>query len=86
MSLPTGTITTQKFFYMYYPPSLSTKMRNDITSFVQGDHESLHKAWERYKEMLRKCPHHCLPVWMQVETFYAGLLPNVQTMVDVVAR
>ncbi|KAL5574309.1 hypothetical protein UlMin_023906 [Ulmus minor] len=45
--------------------------------------ESLYKVWERYKDLLRKCPHHGLPLWMQVQTFYNGLLPNTQTMVDV---
>ncbi|KAJ8617556.1 hypothetical protein MRB53_013742 [Persea americana] len=44
--------------------------------------ESLYEAWERYKDLLRKCPHHGLPVWMQVQTFYNGLLPNTQAMVD----
>ncbi|KAL5539540.1 hypothetical protein UlMin_044744 [Ulmus minor] len=28
------------------------------------------------------CPHHGLPLWMQVQTFYNGLLSNTQTMVD----
>ncbi|KAL5553611.1 hypothetical protein UlMin_041012 [Ulmus minor] len=36
----------------------------------------------RFKDFLRKCPHHGLPLWMQVQTFYNGLLPNTQTMVD----
>ncbi|KAL0417452.1 UNVERIFIED_CONTAM: Retrovirus-related Pol polyprotein from transposon.6 [Sesamum radiatum] len=27
------------------------------------DRESLYEAWERFKSMLRKCPHHELPVW-----------------------
>ncbi|XXG59006.1 hypothetical protein AAC387_Pa04g1169 [Persea americana] len=44
--------------------------------------ESLYEAWERYKDLLWKCPHHGLPVWMQVQTFYNGLLPNTQAMVD----
>ena len=57
-------------------------MRNDITNFFQQDQESLYEAWERFKDFLRKCPHHGLPLWMQVQTFYNGLLPKTQTMVD----
>ena len=86
-SLPPGIITTweglvRSFLTKYFPPAKSAKMRNDITNFFQQDQESLYEAWERFKEFLRKCPHHGLPLWMQVQTFYNGLLPNTQTMVD----
>ncbi|KAK9225233.1 hypothetical protein WN943_010274 [Citrus x changshan-huyou] len=44
--------------------------------------ESLYEAWERYKDLLRKCPHHGLPVWLQVQTFYNGLGSNTRIMID----
>ncbi|KAL5570136.1 hypothetical protein UlMin_026711 [Ulmus minor] len=86
-SLPSGTITTWNglanvFLTKYFPPAKSAKMRNDISNFLQQDQESLYEAWERFKDLLRKCPHHGLPLWMQVQTFYNGLLSNTQTMVD----
>ncbi|KAL5579184.1 hypothetical protein UlMin_011626 [Ulmus minor] len=86
-SLPAGTITTWNglanvFLTKYFPPAKSAKMRNDISNFLQQDQESLYEAWERFKDLLRKCPHHGLPLWMQVQTFYNGLLSNTQTMVD----
>ncbi|KAL0287131.1 UNVERIFIED_CONTAM: hypothetical protein Sradi_7130500 [Sesamum radiatum] len=70
-SLPADSITTwasltQKFLAKYFPPAKTAKMLNDITSFVQLDRESLYDAWERFKGMLRRCPHHELPVWRQV--------------------
>ncbi|KAL5574298.1 hypothetical protein UlMin_023895 [Ulmus minor] len=43
---------------------------------------SLNSKAKRFKDLLRKCPHHGLPLWMQVQTFYNGLLSNTQTMVD----
>ena len=58
------------------------KMRNDITNFFQQDQEYLYEAWERFKDLLRKCPHHGLSMWMQVKTFYNGLLPTTQSVVD----
>ncbi|KAL5544723.1 hypothetical protein UlMin_008507 [Ulmus minor] len=87
ISLPPGTITTweglvRSFLTKYFPPAKSAKMRNDITNFFQHDQESLYEAWERFKDLLRKCPHHGLSLWMQVQTFYNGLLSNTQTMVD----
>ncbi|KAL0405133.1 UNVERIFIED_CONTAM: hypothetical protein Slati_3827200 [Sesamum latifolium] len=89
-SLPAGSITTwaltQKFLAKYFPPAKTAKMLNDITSFVQLDREFLYDAWERFKSMLRKCPHHELPVWRQVQIFYNGVtlanrLPLMQLQV-----
>lgn len=89
-SLPPETITTwdglaQKFLAKFFPPSKTAKMRNDITIFVQYDMESLYEAWERYKDLLRRCPHHGLPIWLQVQTFYNGLSATTRTMIDAVA-
>ncbi|KAG8499370.1 hypothetical protein CXB51_005835 [Gossypium anomalum] len=61
------------------------KLRNDIFSFVQMDLETLYDAWERYKDLLRKCPHHRLPLWLQVQTFHNGLNPSTRQMIDAVA-
>ncbi|KAL0440160.1 UNVERIFIED_CONTAM: hypothetical protein Slati_2499000 [Sesamum latifolium] len=86
-SLPAGSITTwaaltQKFFAKYFPPAKTVKMLNDITSFVQLDRESLYDAWERFKSMLRKCPHHELPVWRHVQTFYNGITLANRATID----
>lgn len=39
-----------------------------MTSFRQGDDESLFDAWERFKELLEKCPHHGILIYIQLET------------------
>ncbi|XP_031275462.1 uncharacterized protein LOC116133938 [Pistacia vera] len=72
----------QRFLAKYFPPSKTARMRNDITNFMQVDGESLYEAWERYKELLRKCPHHGLPIWLQVQTFYNGLIPANRSIID----
>ncbi|KAL0315950.1 UNVERIFIED_CONTAM: hypothetical protein Sradi_5473200 [Sesamum radiatum] len=89
-SLPAGSITTwaaltQKFLAKYFPPAKTAKMLNEITSFVQLDRESLYDAWERFKSMLRKCPHHELPVWRQVQTFYNGVTLANRVTIDAAA-
>ena len=33
--------------------------------------------------MLRKCPHHGVPEWMQIQTFYQGLSEVGRSNVDV---
>ncbi|KAG8491021.1 hypothetical protein CXB51_014153 [Gossypium anomalum] len=59
------------------------KLRNDTSSFMQMDLETLYNAWERYKDLLRRCPHRGLPLWLQVQTFHNGLNPSTRQMVDV---
>nr|GEW61300.1 reverse transcriptase domain-containing protein [Tanacetum cinerariifolium] len=39
----------RKFLSKYFPPSMVTKLRNEITKFEQKSHESLFEVWERYK-------------------------------------
>ncbi|KAL0420900.1 UNVERIFIED_CONTAM: hypothetical protein Slati_3112900 [Sesamum latifolium] len=89
-SLPAGSITTwaaltQKFLAKYFPPAKTAKMSSDITSFVQLDREPLYDAWERFKSMLKKCPHHELPVWRQVQTFYNGVTLDNRATIDAAA-
>ncbi|KAL5550248.1 hypothetical protein UlMin_000424 [Ulmus minor] len=86
-SVPSESITTwdelvRKFLSKFFPPAKTAKLRNEITSFTQYDQESLYEAWERFKEMLRKCPHHGIPIWLQVSTFYNGLVSNYRAMID----
>ena len=42
-------------------------------------------AWERFHELLRRCPHHILTKWMPVHTFYNGLSDSARTIIDVSA-
>src|SRR3954467_11708048 len=51
-------------------------------TFAQMDHESLYEAWERFKELLRKCPHHEVPKWLQHQTFYLELKSNTKAIID----
>nr|GEV29382.1 hypothetical protein [Tanacetum cinerariifolium] len=61
------------FLYTYYPPSMVTKLRNEITNFCQRLDESLFKAWERYKLSIDRCPNHYMLPVTQIDTFYNGL-------------
>ena len=37
---------------------------------------------ERFHELLRRCPHHRLTRWLQVNTFYNGLSDSARTVID----
>ncbi|XP_062080494.1 uncharacterized protein LOC133785259 [Humulus lupulus] len=90
-SLPSDSVSTwqelaERFLMDYFPPTKNAKLRNKITSFQQLDEESLYEAWERFKELLRKCPHHGIPHCIQMETFYNGLNAHTRMVVDASAN
>ncbi|XP_062103056.1 uncharacterized protein LOC133814058 [Humulus lupulus] len=86
-SLPSNSVTTwqelaERFLMKYFPPTKNAKLHNEITSFQQLDEEYLYEAWERFKELLRNCPHHGIPHCIQMETFYNGLNAHTRMVVD----
>ncbi|XP_062085645.1 uncharacterized protein LOC133791745 [Humulus lupulus] len=90
-SLPSDSVSTWQelaewFLMKYFPPTKNAKLRNEITSFQQLDEESLYEAWERFKELLRKCPHHGIPHCIQMETFYNSLNTHTRMVVDASAN
>nr|GEX56080.1 reverse transcriptase domain-containing protein [Tanacetum cinerariifolium] len=50
-----------------------------------GDLETFGEAWERFKEMLRQCPHHGFSELYQINTFYNGLNEYEQDSLNVAA-
>nr|GEW47934.1 reverse transcriptase domain-containing protein [Tanacetum cinerariifolium] len=75
---PRNSITTFEqmakiFLEKYFPPSMVTKLRNEITNFRQRPDESLFEAWECYKLSIDRCPNHNMLPVTQIDTFYNGL-------------
>ena len=42
----------------FFPHALTYERRGEIISFKQKEDESLFTAWERFKQLLRRCPMH----------------------------
>nr|GEZ34124.1 hypothetical protein [Tanacetum cinerariifolium] len=61
------------FLGKYFPPSIVTKLRNEITNFCQRPDESLSEAWERSKLSIDRCHNHNMLPVTQIYTFYNGL-------------
>ncbi|GKC12458.1 reverse transcriptase domain-containing protein [Tanacetum coccineum] len=68
----------KKFMNQFFPPSKTTHLKNEISRFTQKFDETFGEAWERFKEMLRACPHHRFRELTQIDTFYNGLNENDQ--------
>nr|GEY35475.1 reverse transcriptase domain-containing protein [Tanacetum cinerariifolium] len=62
-----------KFINQFFPPSKTTHLKNEISRFTQRFEETFGEAWDRFKEMLRACPHHGFSELTQIDTFYNGL-------------
>nr|GEX49767.1 DNA-directed DNA polymerase [Tanacetum cinerariifolium] len=75
-----------KFINQFFPPSKTTYLRNEIINFLQKPNETFNEAWERFKDLLRKCPHHGFSELHQLDTFYNALNPNDQDALDSAAR
>nr|GEY79439.1 reverse transcriptase domain-containing protein [Tanacetum cinerariifolium] len=71
-----------KFINQFFPPSKTTYLRNESTNFLQKSNETFNEAWERFKDLLRQCPHHGFSELHQLDTFYNALNSNDQDALD----
>ncbi|GJV34997.1 zinc knuckle CX2CX4HX4C containing protein, partial [Tanacetum coccineum] len=88
--LAPGTINTwdllkKAFIQRFCPPSMTAKQLEDIHNFKQEGYESLYQAWERYNDLIYKCPTH------DINSHQKGPVPRmrpaealttIQTMAD----
>ena len=87
ISQPPDSITSwndlvHKFLTKFFPPLKIAQLVQEINTFGQLEGENFVEAWDRFNELLRKCPHHRLTRWMQVHTFYNGLRNATRTVID----
>lgn len=86
-SLPVASINTwdelaHRFCTKFFSLAKVAQLRHDISIFAQNEFESFDKVWNRFKNMLRKCPRHGFDKKTQNPLFYTGLLSSFKSMVD----
>ncbi|GKC44561.1 reverse transcriptase domain-containing protein [Tanacetum coccineum] len=74
-----------KFINQFFPPSKTTNLQNEITNFQQRFDESFCEAWDRFKDILRTCPHHGFMELHQLDTFYNALTQTDQDSLNAAA-
>jgi len=89
-SLPSDSIgtwdeLTRAFIAKFFPPSKTASLRNQITTFTEGEDESLYEAWEWFKDLLQLCPHHGLQKWMTIQIFCNVVTQPVRSVIDAAA-
>ncbi|GKA51242.1 hypothetical protein Tco_0744438 [Tanacetum coccineum] len=70
------------FLNKYCPPGRTAKKMEKINNFQQEPDETLYQAWERFKELLMKCPQHYLTEIQEVILFYNGLDVPTRQILD----
>nr|GFA16984.1 hypothetical protein [Tanacetum cinerariifolium] len=89
--LPRNSIYTfeqmaKMFLEKYFPLSMVTKLRNEITNFCQRPNKAIFEAWERYKLSIDQCPNHNMLPVTQIDTVYNGLTLRQRDTINAVAE
>ncbi|GKE49019.1 putative reverse transcriptase domain-containing protein, partial [Tanacetum coccineum] len=71
-----------KFLSKYCPHAHIVKKMKKINNFQQELDKTLYQAWERFKELLMKCPQHYLTEMQEVILFYNGLDVQTRQIID----
>jgi len=71
----------EKFVVKCFHAVLNARKRNDISYFKKTNEENLFEACDMFKELFRRCPRHGIPMCIQMETFYNGLVPLTRLMI-----
>ncbi|GKG00033.1 hypothetical protein Tco_0301723, partial [Tanacetum coccineum] len=61
------------FIQRYCPPSKTAKQLEEIRNFKQESDETLYQAWERYNDLLYKCPTYDINSHQKLNIFYNDL-------------
>nr|GEW66350.1 reverse transcriptase domain-containing protein [Tanacetum cinerariifolium] len=65
--------------------SRTKNLKNDITNFQQRFNETYSEAWDRFKDLFRKCPYHGFSELHQIGTFYNALTQSDQDSLNAAA-
>jgi hypothetical protein len=82
-----GSITSwesllSKFYNKFFPMSKVNEYKKEISSFTQEEDEKFSESWERFKDLLIKCPPHGFEKWRLVQFFYQGLSQPNRSMIE----
>uniref|UniRef100_A0A6J1DYY9 Uncharacterized protein LOC111025557 n=1 Tax=Momordica charantia TaxID=3673 RepID=A0A6J1DYY9_MOMCH len=77
---------TDKFLAKYHTLTRNADLQEDIVSFRQRESEAVQEAWERFKELLKRCQSHGLPTCVQIDQFYRGLDHPMRMMFSTAAN
>ena len=86
-SLPYGSVNTweelvEAYLGIFFPPSLTSERRKEISVFNQGEDGSLYTTWERFKRLLKRCLMHGIDLKTQMDIFYHSMNDTSKGIID----
>ena len=72
----------QEFITKFFPPSKMEKLRSEVHQFKQQSDESFKDAWDRFQELLRRCPSRLVEEGYELQLFYNGLSAENKNIVN----
>ena len=63
----------EAYLTRFFHSILTLERRGEIITFKQKEDESLYNAWERCKQLLRRCPMHGIKWKTQMDIFYHAM-------------
>ncbi|GKD17960.1 hypothetical protein Tco_1207118, partial [Tanacetum coccineum] len=87
IDFPPGTVDSwdllkKAFIQRYCPPSRTAKQLEEIRNFKQEGDETLYQAWERYNDLLYRCPTYDINNHQWVNIIYNGLRAMNRQLLD----
>ncbi len=70
------------FLAKYNPATRISNLRQQICSIRQEEDERFHSYWERFNNLVARCPQHQIPDNLLLTHFYEGLLEQQRNLVD----
>ena len=74
------------FLDKYFPSTKISAARKEISSAKQEEGETFFQFWNRFQDMLTKCPNHQIIEEHLVQYFYNGLLSHDAEVLDAAAN
>ena len=72
----------ESYLDIFFPPSLTSERRKEISVFNQGEDESLYTAWKGFKRLLKRCPMHGIDLKTQMDIFYHSMNDTSKGIID----
>jgi len=70
------------FLAKFFPASMTTTIRKEISGIKQQSGETLYEYWERFKNLCSSCPHHQISEHLLLQYIYEGLHHMDRNMID----
>ncbi|KAG9458347.1 hypothetical protein H6P81_002855 [Aristolochia fimbriata] len=78
-------VTNEAVWLRIFPFTLRDRAKNWYHTLPPESIQTWDELQRKFLELLKKCPNHGIPLWMQIETFYNGITVSTRNLIDAAA-